>query len=217
MTILVEDLGINTSIQKWLKLQDFYWAERVSGNTADRIVFAEHEPVYTSGARTIHNKELLGKCFKRPFWALPCKCIVENRGGLATYQGPGILSVYCVFGVADMSISGFADMLLASAAFVLEKYGVRTGQNRKNPGLYIGADKKIVSFGTQFARGVSRYGIVLSLDPEKKYLDPLIPCGLEGVHLTSLANELGANKIGKKDRASIKSILACQIKERLKK
>ncbi|OGF81411.1 hypothetical protein A2930_01285 [Candidatus Giovannonibacteria bacterium RIFCSPLOWO2_01_FULL_45_34] len=220
LNIQVEDWGVDFPIRNALKKQDDYWAERVYDNAKDRLIFVEHEPVYTAGASLSYNFSLekIRPHFKVPFWSIICPVKYTRRGGLVTYQGPGILSVYCVFKTGSFIPGILNNILLSSAEKVFEEYKLkifrRTANSSGNPGLYLGRDKKIVSVGLQFSRGVSRYGMTISLDPEEKYLDPLVPCGLKDIELTALAKELGQSNIPQEQRLKIKTILALQIQKR---
>ncbi|MDO8523450.1 MAG: hypothetical protein Q7S12_04200 [bacterium] len=219
MNIQIEDWGVGVPIRPALEKQDDYWAERVYGNVADRLIFVEHEPVYTVGASLTyhHSLEKIRQNFKCPLYKLGCGIEYTRRGGLATYQGPGILSVYCIF-KTDSFIPGILNnILLSSAKSMLQKLELKTHHGLPNagvvPGLYIGCGKKIVSVGLQFSRGVTRFGMAVSLDPEEKYLEPLIPCGLKNVKLTSLALESGLTNIAPEDRLEIKTVLALEIQK----
>ncbi len=209
MHVDIEDWGTDIPIRQAVKKQDEYWAEKVfKKDTPDKIIFVEHEPIYTAGASCAASDDLIRRCFKKEIWELPAPVEITRRGGLVTYQGPGILSVYFVFSLKNFSPHSFNEFLLGSAEAFLNICDISVQRHPKNPGLYIGGHKKIVSVGTQISQGVSRYGFAVSLNPEEKYLKPLIPCGLENMRMTSLAEELGGKKFSDKEKGAIKSALA---------
>lgn len=215
MNIEIIDFGkIYTA--KALEAQDLYWSEKVYTVRSDKLIFAEHEPVYTAGLRCRDDLELMKGCFKVPLWKLPCPTLITGRGGLVTYQGPGILSVYAVFNVPNFEPRKFNDMLLSSAEQVLKFFGVISRRSDVNPGLYVGPDKKIVSVGLKYSRGVTRFGMTLSLEPDESYLKPLIPCGIAGVRMTSLKEETGVAP-GESGRSAAIKILSGSICELFKK
>lgn len=212
MNIQVEDLGINVPIRAVLEKQDDYWAERVYKDVPDKIIFVEHMPVYTAGASLAYgfsNEKIAGH-FKCSLNKLRCPIEYTRRGGLVTYQGPGILSVYCIFKINSFSFTEFADALIFSADKILKEYGISTNRKCKNPGIYIGSRKKIVSYGVQVSRGVTRYGIAISLDPEQSYIEKMIPCGLKNMRLTSLRDAL-QREITAREKSDIKFELSEQI------
>ena len=215
MSIEIMDL-MHFKLNKTLEVQDKCWAKIVHGGATNKLILAEHEPIYTAGQSAGQSFELLQGCFKNPLWDLPCPCWITGRGGLATYQGPGILSVYCVFKMSDFNPRQFNDLLLASAEEVLKFFNVFSHRDGKNPGLYIGEDKKIVSVGLKYARGVTGFGMALSIDPDSLYLEPLIPCGIAGVRLTSLRDEIGREP-DDLERVTIRAILYSKIDELFKK
>lgn len=205
-------------IKEALKKQDVYWERRVKDEIPDTIIFAEHEPVYTAGASLKNNPEGKQKCFKINISDLPAPIVDIHRGGLVTYQGPGILSVYCILKKEFASILNLIKLLedAAEATLKTKHCGyINTVRKSKARGLFIGENKKIASVGLQISRGVSRYGLSISLDPDKKYLEPLIPCGLTGIRLTSLAQELGAEKFSQTEKNIIKTVLAIKLVSRL--
>jgi len=218
MYFQIEDWGVNFPIKKAVAIQDEYWAEKVFKNKEnDQLIFVEHEPVYTAGASLAKNLAGIQRCFKKEIWELPAPIEIIGRGGLVTYQGPGILSVYCIFEIKNMSISNFENALLDSAAACLKTYGVETRRRKDNPGLYIGKEKKIASVGLQISRGVTRYGMTVSLVPEEKYLEPLIPCGLKDVRITSMAEELNVKSFSESEKDEIKIKLATELISRYHK
>lgn len=214
MNVQIEDWG-RIPIKEALEEQDRYWARRAREEIPDTIIFAEHEPVYTAGASLKNNPEGKQKCFKIDVSKLRAPIVDEYRGGLVTYQGPGILSIYCVFGIKKESPSSFAELLENSALVFLKTYGVKTEKNKRNRGCFIGENKKIASVGFRISRRVSTYGFSISLDPDPKYLEPLIPCGLIGIRLTSLAQELGVEKFSEDAKDAIKTILSAEMIRRL--
>src|SRR3989338_5607583 len=214
MRLEIEDWGDDIPIKWAVEKQDEYWAEKVFGQDApDKIIFAEHEPVYTAGASCAASNKLIRKCFKKEIWELPAPVEMIRRGGLVAYQGPGMLSAYFIFSFKNFSPRGFNDFLLDSADAFLKIYGVSATSRRfkENPGLYIGERKKIVSLGTQISKCVSRYGLAISINPDKKYLEPLIPCGLENMRMTSLAEELDVKNFSKNEKDEIKTKLAIEL------
>ncbi|OGF63031.1 lipoyl(octanoyl) transferase [Candidatus Giovannonibacteria bacterium RIFCSPLOWO2_01_FULL_44_40] len=214
MRLEIEDWGNGVPIKQAIERQDEYWAEKVfRQDTPDKIIFVGHEPVYTAGASCATRHELIKQCFKKEIWELPAPVEIVRRGGLVTYQGPGILSVYFIFSFKNFSPRGFNDCLLDSADALLKTYNVYATSRRfkKNPGLYIGEHKKIVSLGTQISKGVSRYGLAISVNPDEKYLEPLIPCGLKNMRMTSLAEELHVKSFFKSEKNDLKIKLAAEI------
>lgn len=212
MNLAIEDWGSGIPIREAVEKQDNYWAEKVfKKDTPDKLIFVEHEPVYTAGASCAASSKLIRRCFKKEIWELPAPVEIIRRGGLVTYQGPGIISLYCIFNLQNISIHRFENMLLSAAEKFFDAYGIKTNRRLDNPGLYIGKEKKIASLGLQITRLVSRYGLTISLDPEKKYLAPLIPCGLKNMRMTSLAEELNVKNFSESEKAEIKIRLSQEV------
>jgi lipoyl(octanoyl) transferase len=79
---------------------------------------------------------------------------------------------------------------------VLADYGLATGRIRGRSGVWLAADderieRKIAAIGVRVAAGTTMHGFALNVDPDLRYFDRIIPCGLTGVGVTSMAAELG--------------------------
>ena len=79
---------------------------------------------------------------------------------------------------------------------VLAEYGLRTGRIRGRSGVWLAADdqrieRKIAAIGVRVAAGTTMHGFALNVDPDLRWFDRIIPCGLTDVGVTSMAAELG--------------------------
>jgi lipoyl(octanoyl) transferase len=79
---------------------------------------------------------------------------------------------------------------------LLTEYGLRTGRIRGRSGVWLAADdhrpeRKVAAIGVRVAAGTTMHGFALNVDPDLAAFDRIIPCGLSGVGVTSMAAELG--------------------------
>jgi lipoyl(octanoyl) transferase len=173
------------SFEAALALQENLVAELQSGRGAETLVLLEHEPVYTIG-RTRDRSSLRQN--------LPHPVFETNRGGQATFHGPGQLVGYPVL---DLSRRGrdlhrylrfLEDLLIELSA----SYGV-TAQNREGlTGVWVGP-RKLASLGVGVRKWVSMHGFAINITREStEAFAHITPCGLTGVEMTSLAHESGA-------------------------
>lgn len=173
------------SFEAALALQENLVAELQAGRGEETLVLLEHEPVFTIG-RTRDRSSLRQN--------LPHPVFETNRGGQATFHGPGQLVGYPVL---DLSRRGrdlhrylrfLEDLLIGLSA----SYGV-TAQNREGlTGVWVGP-RKLASLGVGVRKWVSMHGFAINITREStEAFAHITPCGLTGVEMTSLAHESGA-------------------------
>jgi lipoyl(octanoyl) transferase len=172
------------SFEAALALQENLVAELQAGRGEETLVLLEHEPVYTIG-RTRDRSSLRQN--------LPHPIFETNRGGQATFHGPGQLVGYPVL---DLSQRGrdlhrylrfLEDLLIGLSA----TYGV-TAQNREGlTGVWVGP-RKLASLGVGVRKWISMHGFAINITREStEAFAHITPCGLTGVEMTSLAHESG--------------------------
>ena len=115
-----------------------------------------------------------------------------RRGGDVTYHGPGQTVLYPVVHLRESRlgarayVEGLEDVMIAAAA----SFGVRAfGRVPQMTGVWVG-DKKLGAVGVRVSGGVSTHGAAFNRDPDLRMFDDIVPCGLEGRAVTSLALEL---------------------------
>jgi lipoyl(octanoyl) transferase len=173
-----------------LALQQRVRAARQQELIPDTVLTLEHDPVYTRGRRS-DPAELP---FAEDWYAERGIEIVDvDRGGKVTYHGPGQLVAYPIVRVDD--VMGFVGDLERIMVDALAQEGVaargRAHEGRDFTGVWVG-DRKIGSIGLHISHGVTMHGLALNVDGD---LDPftwIVPCGLGGVAMTSIAREGGA-------------------------
>ncbi|HEX2703082.1 MAG TPA: lipoyl(octanoyl) transferase LipB, partial [Solirubrobacteraceae bacterium] len=113
-----------------------------------------------------------------------------DRGGKATYHGPGQLVGYPIAQLGN-SIIGFLRAIEASIVAALAGEGIDArGADDRPTGVWVG-DRKIASLGIHVARGVSTHGFAVNVENDLTPFEWIVPCGIEGVQMTSVARETG--------------------------
>jgi lipoyl(octanoyl) transferase len=155
----------------------------------DTVLIVEHPPVVTLGARRSANKLLIG----REELARRGVDLVEiRRGGGATVHNPGQLVFYPILHLQQrhLGITQYVRTLEAIGMDLLDGLGL-VGQRRKGyPGLWVN-ERKIASIGVRVSRSVTRHGMALNVANDLSLFGIMIPCGLDGVEMTSAERELG--------------------------
>lgn len=172
-----------------LELQHRVRALRHAGAIPDVLLLLEHERVYTRGRRSADGELPLGEQW---YADQGIEVVDVDRGGKVTYHGPGQLVGYPI--VAVDHVRGFVDTLEQAVIGALQEEGL-DARSRADEGLdYIGVwveDRKIASVGINVHRGVSTHGFAVNVDNDLTPFEWVVPCGLGGVQMTSIAAERG--------------------------
>jgi lipoyl(octanoyl) transferase len=159
---------------------------RDRSRVADQILLLEHEPVYTIG-RTPDQSSLGDPT------ALPHPLVKINRGGQATYHGPGQLVGYPVIDLRayGQDLHKYLRALEEALISTLAEYQVSAQRRDGLTGVWVGA-KKIASIGVGVRQWISMHGFALNVGRDLSGFESITPCGIAGVEMTSLERETGA-------------------------
>ena len=118
-----------------------------------------------------------------------------ERGGLATYHGPGQLVGYLILDVArrKTTVKGTVCAVESGIIAWLGSWGVDSGRRPGRPGVWVG-DDKICAVGMHFRRGVSMHGFALNLTVDLSRFSTFVPCGITDGGVTSLAAVVGSSR-----------------------
>ena len=169
-----------------LALQEELVAAKIAEpSRADELLLLEHEPVYTIG-RTPDQSSL------RDATALPHPLVKINRGGQATYHGPGQLVGYPI---VDLRIRGqdlhvYLRGLEESLIEALADLGIQAQRREGLTGVWVG-ERKIASMGVGVRRWVAMHGFALNVGRDLTAFQQITPCGIAGVEMTSVERETG--------------------------
>ena len=125
-----------------------------------------------------------------------------DRGGDVTYHGPGQLVAYPIVDLDRVGVRIHGWILLLEQAIIdtLEELGIEAGRDPGATGVWVGRDadtpdgtggRKIAALGVRVSRWVTMHGLALNVDPDLDHFNLIVPCGLAGRPVTSIANELG--------------------------
>lgn len=178
----VVDLG-RIAYAAALDLQHRLVEERAAGAGRDRLLFAEHDDVVTIGRG--------GDRFAAG--ASPFPVVEVERGGEATWHGPGQLVGYPILGLegAERDLHRYLRGIEDALVRALGDLGVAAGRNPPHTGVWIGG-AKVASIGVAVRRWVTFHGFALNVAPDLLAFGGFRPCGLDPGVMTSLAAALGA-------------------------
>jgi lipoyl(octanoyl) transferase len=175
-----------------VEIQERVATQRRTGEIPDTVLLLEHPPVYTRGRRAQDAELSLGEDFYR---AQGIEVVPTDRGGRVTYHGPGQLVGYPIMGVSDV----LAHLRSIEAAIVqaLGEEGIdarsRCDEGPDWTGVWVG-QRKIASLGVHVSRGVGTHGFAVNVANDLTPFTWIVPCGLAGVSMTSIANEVGPDR-----------------------
>jgi lipoate-protein ligase B len=172
-----------------LDLQHRLVAARIDG-TIDRdiILLLEHTPVFTLGRRGGLDNLKVSEAF---LGMREISLVQVERGGDITYHGPGQLVVYPIVDLraGKYRIVQFVDRLEEIMIRTLSDWGILADRNPINRGVWVGS-AKIGSLGIALRRSVSFHGFALNVNISLEPFGWINPCGLEGIRITSMQQEL---------------------------
>jgi lipoyl(octanoyl) transferase len=200
MSAAVADLDVH-----WLGRMDFADAlalqeeivakKREDRSRPDELLLLEHEPVYTIG-RTPDQSSLsaTGRIRRGELGAahLPYPLFAINRGGQATYHGPGQLMGYPIIDLREcgQDLHRYLRWLEQLLIELLSAYSIAASQRESLTGVWI-EQRKIASIGVGVRHWITMHGFALNVCGDLSAFDHIVPCGIKNVTITSMENETG--------------------------
>jgi lipoate-protein ligase B len=154
----------------------------------DIILMLEHPPVFTLGRRGGAENIMVSESFLEKSGIAVAQV---ERGGNITYHGPGQLVVYPIVDLeaAKFSVVDFVDALEEVMLQTVGAWGIKAERNSVNRGVWVG-HRKLGSIGIALRKGVSFHGLALNVNLDLTPFTWIQPCGLQGVQMTSMQQEL---------------------------
>ena len=201
-TVLLQDLGLMDYKEAW-DFQESLFQEVVKTKmnnrrsqthqpTQNHLLLVEHPHVYTLGKSgdidhlLINNKQLADK--NAAFYKI-------NRGGDITYHGPGQMVVYPILDLDNFftDIHKYLRLLEEVAILTLADFGITATRSTGETGVWLDVGtpfaRKICALGVKASRWVTMHGLALNIQPDLGYFDHIVPCGIQGKAVTSMAVE----------------------------
>ena len=168
--------------------------ERAADRRPDTLLLLEHSPVYTVGRTTQASHWSSGE-ERLPHAGIQIHSV--DRGGSVTYHGPGQLVGYPIFRLAHYASGPRQYVRLLEEVLIdtLRSWGLEGYRVDKKPGVWIRLDDqeaKIAAIGVRIERGVTLHGFALNVDMDLSPFSRIVPCGLTGCRITSMAEALGS-------------------------
>jgi len=178
---------------------------RQRGDELDTLIVVEHPHVFTLGRRRDAAANVLA--------AGEVEVIEIERGGDATYHGPGQLVAYPIVALHDgeRDLHAYLRKLEDAVINTCARVGVTADREPGKTGAWTGPRehrRKLASIGIACRRWVTFHGVALNVTTDLSYFQRINPCGFDAGVMTSLATELAPAAI---DPAAVRAALVAEL------
>jgi len=163
-------------------LQQDLVQRRKRGEIGDQLLLLEHPPVYTLGrGATLEHLKDPG-----------IQPVRSGRGGQITYHGPGQLIAYPILLLEEgrRDLHRYLRDLEQVVMDLCQDYGLPTQRKEGKTGVWCG-EGKLASIGVRASSWVTSHGVALNYGPDLSGFAAIVPCGLQGVEMISLSQQVG--------------------------
>ena len=184
MDLSVVQLGTlpyKEALELQLRVREARQADRIP----DTLLLLEHPPVYTRGRRTEPHDLPMGAD-----WYLSQGIEIHDadRGGRVTYHGPGQLVGYPIMRIGD--VTEYVHMMEEAVIAALADEGIEATVQEGLTGIWA-SGAKIGSIGVHVNKGVTTHGFAVNVDNDLQPFEWIVPCGIDGVRMTSITKDRG--------------------------
>jgi lipoate-protein ligase B len=189
--------GANALVASWIGRVDYAgaWAwqrelflSRLEGERSDTLMLLEHPHTYTLGRRALTEDIVYTEAERQ---ARGIALYEVDRGGRATYHGPGQLVGYPIMELGDRYdviayLRRLEEVLIATAADL----GVAARRDDDHTGVWVG-NNKIGAIGVKITRGITMHGFAFNVSTDLEMFGGIVPCGIPDRWVTSVEAETG--------------------------
>lgn len=158
-----------------LELQKTLVEQRASGEVPDTLILLEHYNVITLGRKTTPAN----------FKPQDVPVFQVERGGDATFHGPGQLVGYPIVLLEDHDVRRHVRTMEAALIGAVKRFGVDGERVDGHPGVWVNG-KKLASIGVAVTNWVTYHGFALNVNTDMSYFNLIRPCGLDPKTMTSM-------------------------------
>ena len=199
------------SYEKAWDLQRACRAQRATDGCRDLLLLMEHAPVFTAG-RTTQDHHWPGEAPLTQQTGIPV--IRTERGGSITYHGPGQVIGYPILRLSNYcpGPKAYVHRLEAMLIDTLAEWGIAGHRRERLPGVWVGDESpsKIAFIGVRVSQGITTHGFALNVSMDVAPFSHIVPCGIAGCRVTSMAALLGTAP----DMRSVQQQIAAGFAER---
>jgi len=174
----------------------------IEGDHPPTLLLVEHAPVITVSQRKRARRHLLASPDRLA--ELGIDVHETDRGGDITYHGPGQLVAYPILRLnpLGLNLSRYMRLLERVIIEVLSHWNIAGHTEQGATGVWVaskpdgacgegGPSAKVCAMGVRVRKNTTMHGLALNVNPELTHFDTIVPCGLAGRPVTSMARLLG--------------------------
>lgn len=154
----------------------------IEGTGSEVLALLEHRSVITTGRRAVPD-------LPDPTWlaAQGIAVVRTERGGLATWHGPGQLTGYLIVHASARGLGAKGTVCAVESGLIhwLQDRGIDADRRTGQPGVWC-SQGKLAAIGLHFRRGVSMHGFALNLRVLDAPWDAFVPCGISDARPASV-------------------------------
>ncbi|MEJ2722949.1 MAG: lipoyl(octanoyl) transferase LipB, partial [bacterium] len=161
---------------------------RQNDEGTDTLILLEHPHVVTVGRNATRSSLTAGPDLLK---SKGVDLVETDRGGDITYHGPGQLVGYPILRLEPdrRDIRRYVHDIEEVLLRTLDAYSIEARRHDVHRGVWVG-DRKIASVGIRISRWVTSHGFALNVNTDLSYFSLIVPCGITGCTMTSMASEL---------------------------
>ncbi len=214
------DLGCGIAYAEAFAIQQAANEALQAGTGEETLFLVEHAPVITVTAKQSARANLITPA--ATLANLGVAVVETNRGGDITYHGPGQLVAYPILDLNrhDLNLSSYMRLLEEVVIATLAAFGVAGQREAGNTGVWVRQETqagnqsaKICAMGVRIRKGTTLHGLALNVTTDMEHFKLIVPCGLAGRPVVSLAQLLGEKC---PSMAEVKAQLVEELAARLK-
>ncbi len=180
---------------------------RLEDERPDTVMLLEHPPTYTMGRRGVADDLVYGEGQRA---ARGISLFEVDRGGRATYHGPGQLVGYPILSLGERYdvvryLRNLEDVVIRTAADL----GVEAHRDPDHTGVWVGTNK-IGAIGVKITRGISMHGFAFNVTTDLSMFEGIVPCGIQGRWVTSVM-ALTGRKHSTKEVANLAAVHMAEV------
>ena len=175
-------------------LQKRLFHERSNNRIPDTLIILQHPPTYTFGRRSLKEQPAFDEDSKSEI-----SLYRVDRGGGATYHGPGQVIAYPIFGLRSYTQDYYTYLRMLEDVTIntLRDFGISAERVKDYTGVWVDG-KKIGSIGVRIIRGITMHGLSLNVNNDITPFKRIIPCNIHGVEMTSMT-QISGNTLNMKE------------------
>ena len=183
---------------------------RLEGDVDDTVMLLEHPATYTLGRRAAEQDLVYDRGQRL---ARGISLYEVDRGGRATYHGPGQLVGYPILALGERyDVVSYLRKLEEVLISTLSEFGIDSSRDPEHTGVWVGRNK-IGAIGVKITRGITMHGFALNVSTDLSMFEGIVPCGLQDRWVTSIQAESGTAP-GVKEVAGVAATRLAEVFER---